>query len=765
MPVQKATKVNKVKDNRPNIFKQTNREKHAGVKFWMDDYSYRRLYDSKPEDSLDKLLSLWSIKRTIANFVQITSNTPVKVKYAGTKSYVDPQRCVTISSDLKDYDGVVGLALHESSHISYSVLDIYHKLWELVEKSFKNKMIPAISTKPYDKLIQSYWNIFKNGSAFNAYDWNAGLLLFGNWKNLINWIEDRRIDYKQSQRFPGYVQYYEKLYGKYFYSEIITEGLQSSLKRTQTFDSYMFRLLNSINPGSDDTALPNLDKMIEKLSMTNINNCQDNFETAQLGLELFEMIWNECKQNQKPNGEPQTDKEKIEQERITKAEKEQERELEEIKKELEKEKKENSEKNEENSDSESDENDESKSEETDDETEDEDESEEGNGGNEESEDETEDEGNGDSEDDNEDEGDNEYNEADEQIRGEIEKVMERIEKLLDADDSLKTPISDTTAEKMKLLETGDLKIEKPSMWKMTAQVISIEKLSEDVVKSFQHLFMYDSDTKSRILKGIKQGVVLGKKLQIMNDERIISTLRKRTGKIDQRLLPEIGFNNERIFSHTSREEYHNLYVHLTLDSSGSMRGEAWRQTVQMAAAFAVALRFVEGSRVIVSTRSTVTINNCDNAYNLIIYDSKVNDINHIRKWWHRLYASGNTPEGFVFDALMNRILKDANGTDAYFINVSDGMPSCGVTNWSGAYPQETDYSGWDALEHTRQQVDKLVKNNITVISYYVSDRPATSNVNFEKMYGKYAHYIQITDMVKLASTLNKRFIQRNRVTK
>jgi hypothetical protein len=198
-----------------------------------------------------------------------------------------------------------------------------------------------------------------------------------------------------------------------------------------------------------------------------------------------------------------------------------------------------------------------------------------------------------------------------------------------------------------------------------------------------------------------------------------------------------------------------------------MRGEPWRMALQMAAALVVALSYVEGARIVVSSRSTLQINCTDSPYNLVMYDSKIDTVSHIRKWWHKLRVVGNTPEGLVFDALMNQILKDAQGTDAFFINLSDGCPSCEAVSWNKVITSGNTscYDGMSALEHTRKMVDNMVKNNITVISYYVSKTLTTHHESFEKMYGKYAHFILVTDMMMLARTLNKRFIQRNKVSK
>ena len=152
-----------------SLIKQTKKAKHSGVKFWLNDDSYKRLNNS--DDSLSNILSLYSIKKTISNFIEITSKIPVKVVYAGNQSYVTKDKVVTISADLTDFDTVVGLSLHESSHISFSELDIYKEMYDGVcSHIFKSQSIR--------NLVQKYEKI----CGLNK------LELFRYWKNFSNWM-------------------------------------------------------------------------------------------------------------------------------------------------------------------------------------------------------------------------------------------------------------------------------------------------------------------------------------------------------------------------------------------------------------------------------------------------------------------------------------------------------------------------------------------------------------------------------------------------
>ena len=48
---------------------------------------------------------------------------------------------------------------------------------------------------------------------------------------MLNYVEDRRIDYYVFSSSPGYKGYYQALYDKYFNSKIIDKGLKSDMLR------------------------------------------------------------------------------------------------------------------------------------------------------------------------------------------------------------------------------------------------------------------------------------------------------------------------------------------------------------------------------------------------------------------------------------------------------------------------------------------------------------------------------------------------------
>jgi len=181
--------------------------------FWMDDkWDTNNKFSGMPVNSsstnIVKLVKLSNYRRAIVNFVKIVAKKDVPVLWAGSTSYTDG-KSVTLSTDIKDsnFDVTVGLALHEASHIVLSDFELI-------------KQLNTGTNELFNKFVQDA----------NVSNWNQ-------WKgitfNLLNWIEDRRIDNFIFTTSPGYKAYYHKLYELVFpyyqlsQSTIQTKGFTS----------------------------------------------------------------------------------------------------------------------------------------------------------------------------------------------------------------------------------------------------------------------------------------------------------------------------------------------------------------------------------------------------------------------------------------------------------------------------------------------------------------------------------------------------------
>ena len=70
-------------------------------------------------------------------------------------------------------------------------------------------------------------------------------------KDLLNWVEDRRIDMFIYKSAPGYREYYTSMYDHYFNDKVVTKGIKSDECTEETFESYMFRIINLMKESSD----------------------------------------------------------------------------------------------------------------------------------------------------------------------------------------------------------------------------------------------------------------------------------------------------------------------------------------------------------------------------------------------------------------------------------------------------------------------------------------------------------------------------------
>ena len=185
-----------------------------------------------------------------------------------------------------------------------------------------------------------------------------------------------------------------------------------------------------------------------------------------------------------------------------------------------------------------------------------------------------------------------------------------------------------------------------------------------------------------------------------------------------------------------------------------MDGDKWDSAIKSTAAICQAASMAGNIHVQVTYRSTIHMKNHLRPLLVVIYDSAVNKMVHIKKFWPRLKASGTTPEGLCFEAISNQIINKSAGRDAYFLNYSDGQPWFSGTDMT--------YSGHTATKHTAGEVDKFRKAGIKILSFFItgswqSDR---DSVSFKRMYGNDASTINPTKVVGLAKELNKKFLQK-----
>jgi hypothetical protein len=269
--------------------------------YWLKDDLFDDDTDisSPTETKHSNLIALASYKRAISNFVNIVTGENIKVIFnqRGDNSYTDG-KTVTISAkmDDKDFDPTVGLALHEGSHIK---LTDFSSLDKIRSYDFPQPLTYDYLSQLEDKHQMSYDGVR---------NWVSGVV-----KDLLNVIEDRRIDYYIYSTSPGYKGYYHSMYDKYFNANIIDKGLQSSEYRENDWESYMFRIINITNANRDLDALPKLREVFNMIDLRNINRLQNTQQAFELACEIFKFIEDSLpslqqqNQNQNQSGDGESD--------------------------------------------------------------------------------------------------------------------------------------------------------------------------------------------------------------------------------------------------------------------------------------------------------------------------------------------------------------------------------------------------------------------------------------------------------------------------
>ena len=635
-------------------------------------------------------IALAGYRRAIGNFVNIVTNrSDIKVRYQQNGDSYTDGKTVTIGSkiDEKNFDHVVGLALHEGSHI---LLSDFRFLREL------NHHTP-------EELIMTGEDLgFTKAQTLN------------HLKNMLNYVEDRRIDYYVFTTSPGYKGYYHAMYDKYFHSNAITKALKdNTFGNDLTLDNYMNRIINFTNKESDLDALPELRNIYRKIfsSVKTMTTMEEAFGVA---LGCMTIVYNNIKPLPKS-----TDMKPV-----------------------------------------------------------------GQGG------QGAGQGGGQSKSDM-------LNEAaDKLAHGDYNGYQEIMDKISETDwTKLKEQVSDSTEvndtkfpnltpNQVKTLENalsrqkefmqgrpqkvGRLTKKDSSMvksmedsgvtikevgkdieqnsWRSnrkdftgTTQVLFVKKITQQMIddRVFPNLFYYGyrsiGYTADSIIAGKKLGTLLGRKLQVRSESRTLKNSRLDSGRIDKRLIAELGFGNSKVFSTTFVENYNDAVIHISVDASGSMGGEKWKNTMTAVVAICKAASMISGLDVVVSFRTTHSDSGSMGQRPLVAigYDSRVDKFRKIEMLWPSLFPGGTTPEGLCYEAIMDDFVPSASNRDSYFLNFSDGMPMFGSSDY--------DYYGEQALQHTKKQVNEIIKKGIQVLSYFIGDDERNDDRNmrdFKTMYGK-----------------------------
>ena len=264
---------------------------------------------------------------------------------------------------------------------------------------------------------------------------------------------------------------------------------------------------------------------------------------------------------------------------------------------------------------------------------------------------------------------------------------------------------------------------------------------------------YQSDY---VQEGITLGTMLGKRLKTRDEERNLKTTRMETGRIDRRLIAELGFGNDRVFNQVIHNTVTPSIIHISVDASGSMQGKNWEAAMKTSVAIAKAASMVSSLDCIVSVRGSFGDYDAQTPLMWVIYDSRKDKFAAAKENFKMVQPVGSTPEGLCYQAVMKDIVGMANGKEAFFINICDGEPGYSDRNIS--------YGGEYAINHTAAQVKKMKAAGIKTLAYFVGNTDeryvSRSQMQFLKMYGAGSEFIDTNNLTQLSQSLNKLFIRK-----
>lgn len=318
-----------------------------------------------------------------------------------------------------------------------------------------------------------------------------------------------------------------------------------------------------------------------------------------------------------------------------------------------------------------------------------------------------------------------------------------------------------------MINESQMSIETCSEFKPTNQsvvekidCILVRNLTDTLLLSPQFPLHGASNSPTAVDEGIRLGNILGRKLKIIGDKEAVKSFRKSRGNLDRRLIHELGMDNFDIFYIEKEIRSTKVFLHISIDASGSMVGAKWHKTLVSTVAICKAATVLGNIHVVVSFRTTTTTSI---PYIVIAYDSHINPFSKVKSQFSKLSPNGATPEGLCFEIIKKELQQIETASNGYFLNISDGEPS-----YHGPRGSNINYSSQAAAIHTKAQVDKIKFSGYGILSYFISEGSVNqvkkSYETFLLMYGKHASYINITDMNSVSKTMNALFLKNNQKT-
>ena len=633
--------------------------------FWLGDLDNDTFKDENNRLDYTKLAS---IQRAIANFVNIVTGMQIPVEFQRFDTSYTDGKTVVIGTKLdgKNFDSEVGLALHEGSHIA-------HTDFQLLQNFGANVRMHGVDPN-FDLTVDQEEII----------------------KSLLNWVEDRRIDYIIYTKAPGYRMYYESMYDKYFNDRVIDKALVSGIKNKETIEDYFFHIINFTNPNRNLNQLELLKEIWNIVDLKNISRLKSTNDSLDVACNIFKKLKDHLNiDNQQTNNSDVGDCDTT------------------------------------NSNTQP-----------------------GQSGCESANDTL-------TDDDIQDLVDNadidnvdiKNINDDIQLTDRQQKILdnalERQKDFLGGNPKRSGRLSKQQANMMSVFKEAGTETVPVDLGIEIVDTIIINKLTRNIVNELPEIFSSGRE-EDHIFEGIRLGKILGRKLKARNESRTLKHTRLVTGKIDRRLISQLGYDNTNVFHRIVTDQYKDYFIHISIDASGSMWGIKFKNALTSAIAIAQAASMTTGIRVQISTRGTSYIggNRNEKATTVMAYDSAVDKMVKIKRMFKYLTTYGCTPEGVAFKSIEKKLAVNNRGVESIFINYSDGYPThCGKGNS-------------DPQTYTKNIIKRFRESGMGIISYFIASG-SKDLTTFKYMYGSDAVNIDPKNMLQVANTMNTKFLEKS----
>ena len=716
--------------------------------YWLDDDIFNDDPDTPTPIGIDmnRIIRLAAVRRAVANFVSILSGKNIPVRYSsGKQSYTDGQSVVIAAEeDPAKFDSLVGLALHEGSHIlltDFKFIAAVQRLRNCIERHFMPNAWTTVDMPPMSSQNDNVLNhLLPDGLKYRGKLPDAGEASYEVWNNLPYWnltermlgdihtimniLEDRRIDQYVYRNAQGYRPYYDALYAKYFLTTEMEKNLRFNPEwRELTIENYINRLLFAIHPASDPDALPGLRALINRMNLATIDRVGPEHDPKENGKAIFTLrvptftecpiLWQEActlymhilQYVQLTPNPSNSDKELVESVNQTAL----------------------------NGLPNLDGNPQTPS-------------------------------------------DMQPTEVERNTKGRGKNIqsvpgkynpnkaktdLEKIRQFM-SETTKKKAAKKVEQEAIAALETANADmVDLKGDGIAGGRCMVLRKITDSLLTQPWYIFSkswWDGDgMEAAIRAGNRMGAILHHRLQVRNDPVLTKQTRLPQGGLDRRLLAQLGMDITSVFQTSRIDQHRPVLLHLTLDASGSMSGKKWSKVVTVATAIAYISAKLQNVDAVISLRGGADIPLVS-----IIYDSRINHLQHYYRYIRQIGPSGSTPEGLAFKATMQLILENTTTHDVYLVNFSDGEPSFGFMN-NGYYVQ---YHGETATTHTRTMVRRLREHGVKILSYFIQDSRSgwtaspVARKAFTKMYEQDAEFVNVENAGDVLRTLNKLLLVR-----